>query len=223
MAGKGPGLSGYSGDNADASESKMWNPQALTHDNDGNIYIADTQNNAIRLVNRSTGKITTIAGLGPNNSGFSGDNGPADLAALNSPRGIAVDADGNIYISDAGNNRIRKISNGVITTIAGTGAAGYTGDNGPATNATFASLKGLAIDSDNNLYIADAGNNVIRMIEATSGNIHTVAGDGTYGFGGDGGPATQAHLANPHNVAVDQDGNLYIADTDNSAVRKVIR
>jgi hypothetical protein len=223
LAGKGPGLSGYAGDGGHAAQSLLWNPQSVAHDESGNVYVADAQNNAIRLITRSTGNIATIAGKGPDNPGYNGDNSPASAASLNSPRGIAVDSEGNIYISDSGNNVIRKISAGIITTIAGTGAEGYSGDNGPATAATFSSLKGLATDSDLNVYVADAGNNVIRMIDAKTGKIYTVAGDGIAGYSGDGGPATEARLSNPHSVALDINDNLYIADTNNSAIRKVLR
>jgi trimeric autotransporter adhesin len=223
FAGKGPGLAGYSGDNGMAVQSLMWNPHSVAHDEEGNVYIADSQNNAIRLVTRLTGNITTIAGLGPANAGYSGDNGLATAARLNSPEGVAVDTDGSVYFTDSGNNVIRKISDGIITTIAGSGATGYSGDNGPAIQATFTSLKGIATDSENNVYVADSGNNVIRMINTKNGTITTVAGDGTAGYDGDGGQATDARLSNPFGVAIDSQDNLYIADTNNGAIRKVSR
>lgn len=223
VAGKGPGLSGYTGDGGLSAQSQMWNPHGVTFDASGNIYISDTQNNAVRMISKSTGKITTVAGLGPNNPGYSGDNGPSSTAALNSPEGLAIDSDGSIYISDSGNNVIRRISNGIITTIAGTGAQGYSGDEGPALEATFLTLRGLAVDSEDNLYVADAANNVIRMIHAATGKIYTVAGNGTAGFEGDGGLAIDAKLSNPLGVALDNLDNLYIADTNNSAIRKVTR
>jgi sugar lactone lactonase YvrE len=198
----------------------MWNPQSAASDAAGNLYIADSQNNAIRMILRSNGWITTIAGLGPEKPGYSGDNGPATAAKLDSPQGVAIDSDGNIYISDNGNHVIRKITGGIISTIAGTGSTGYSGDGGPALSATFSTLKGLATDKQNNLYIADASNNVIRMIDRT-GNIYTVAGDGIAGYSGDGGVANKARLSNPLSIAIDNQNNLYIADTNNSAIRKV--
>ena len=221
IAGKGPGLSGFAGDGGNADQSLVWNPHGVAYDKSGNIYIADTQNNAIRMIANSTGKISTIAGLGPSNPGYSGDNGQAIAAAINSPEGIAVDRNGNIYFSDGGNNVIRKISNGVITTIAGTGAIGYSGDDGPALNATFLTIRGLAIDSHNNIFIADASANVIRMIESATGKIHTVAGNGEAGYAGDSGPATEAMLSNPLGIALGSNDNLYIADTNNAAIRMV--
>ena len=175
------------------------------------------------MISAATGMIATIAGLGPNSPGYSGDNGQAIAAAINSPEGISVGMDGSIYFSDGGNNVIRKIYNGIITTIAGTGAIGYSGDDGLALNATFYTLRGLAIDRQNNIYIADASANVIRMIESETGKIFTAAGNGQAGYGGDGGPATQAMLSNPLDIAVDNEGNLYIADTNNAAIRVVAR
>lgn len=223
IAGKGPGLPGFTGDGGTADQSLLWNPHSIAYDNAGNVYIADTQNNVIRMISIATGNISTIAGLGPNSPGYSGDNGQATAAALNSPEGIAVGKDGSIYISDGGNYVIRKISNGIISTIAGTGASGYSGDDGPAQSATFMTVRGLAIDSEDNVYIADASANVIRMIEFETGKIFTVAGNGEAGYAGDGGPATDAMLSNPLDVAVDSEGNLYIADTNNAAIRVVAR
>ena len=223
VAGKGPGYIGYDGDGGLATQSKIWNPYSVACDATGNIYFADAQNNAIRMVAFSTGKISTIAGLGPNSPGYTGDNGPAISARLREPQGVAIDGNGNIYISDTGNKVIRKIADGVITTIAGTGVAGYTGDNGPATSATFVALKGLDLDGENNIYIADSGNNVIRRIDAVTGKITTVAGTGTAGYSGDGGIATAAQLSSPLGVVLDSQGNLYIADSQNSVIRIVFK
>jgi sugar lactone lactonase YvrE len=218
----GSGFSGYDGDGGLATQSKIWNPYSVAIDATGNIYFADSQNNAIRLITKFTGKIATLAGLGPDNGGYTGDGNPAVLAKLNSPQGIAVAGNGDVYIADTGNNVIRKISGGVISTVAGTGEEGYTGDNGPAVNATFTSLKGLAVDAENNLYVADSGNNVIRMISNTDGIISTVAGNGNAGYSGDGGPARDAQLSTPLGVAIDSKGNVYIADSQNSVIRVVV-
>jgi sugar lactone lactonase YvrE len=179
----------------------------------------------------SPGEITTVAGDGT--GGYSGDGSAATSADLDSPSGVAVDASGNIYIADQQNNRIRKVdTSGTITTVAGNGTAGYSGDGGPATSAELDSPSGVAVDSSGNLYIADSLNSVIRKV-SPSGAITTVAGNGYNrlgtgqpgfndgGYSGDGGPATSAELNNPYAVAVDASGNIYIADTYNRRIRKV--
>jgi uncharacterized protein (TIGR03437 family) len=207
----GTGTPGFSGDNGPAASAQLSFPKDVAVDSDGNLYIADEGNNRIRKV--SNGVITTVAGGGST----LGDNGPATSAQLSSPSGIAVDSAGSLYIADYGNNRIRKVSGGVIATVAGGGSS--LGDNGPATSAQLNSPSGVAVDSAGNLYIADSGNNRIRKV--SSYMIATVAGNGTAGFSGDNGPATSAQLSFPNGVAVDSDGNLYIADTSNSCIREV--
>lgn len=163
--------------------------------------------------------ITTIAGN--NSAGYSGDNGPATSAQLNQPIGIAVDSSGNIYIADSGNHCVRKISNGTITTVAGTGTAGYAGDKAAANKAQLNNPAGVAVDASGNLYIADSVNNVIR--EVSSGTITTIVGNASLGAGyaGDSGAATSAQMSNPVSVAVDSSGNLFIADSNNNVIRKV--
>lgn len=220
----GKGLSGYEGDGASSTQSKIWNPYSIAHDASGNIYFADSQNHCIRKIEKSSGKIYTIAGKGPASAGYTGDNGPAVAATLNSPHGIAVGSDGAIYIADSGNNVIRKInSSGTINTLAGTGQPGYSGDNGPAIQAEFLALKGLDVDNENNVYLADSGNNVIRMISASDGKITTIAGSGSPGYAGDDGPALQANLSSPLGVALDSHGNIFIADSQNGVIRVVRR
>ena len=163
--------------------------------------------------------ISTFAGTG--SAGFSGDGAAAKSAALNTPVYVASDAAGNVYIADQNNNRIRKVNpQGVITTFAGNGAAGFSGDGGPATGASFRSPSGVFADGSGNVFIADVGNQRIRKVD-TAGNIATVAGNGTSGFSGDGGPATAASFFNPVRVIVDASANLYIADQSNHRVRKV--
>src|SRR6516225_5737653 len=164
--------------------------------------------------------IGTLAGNGI--LGFSGDSGPAIKAQLNAPKGIAVDSAGNVYFADAGNDRIRRVSNGVISTVAGNGSFDYSDDNGPALNVGLGNIHGLAADSIGNLYIADLQNQVIR--EVSNGVITTVVGNGTAGFSGDNGPATSAQLnfaSTSLSVGVDSAGNLYIADSGNNRVPKV--
>ena len=211
----GNGLMSSGGDNGPATSAGLLFPSGVAVDAAGNLYIADGGNNRVRKV--TNGVITTVAGNGT--QGFSGDNGPAASAQLNGPTDVGVDAVGNLYITDSQNIRIRKVSNGVITTVAGNGTQGYSGDNGPATSAQLYYPQGVAVDAAGNLYIADHGNSRIRRV--TNGVITTVAGNGTADFGGDNGPATNAQLEYPNSVAVDSAGNLYIADTSNFRIRKV--
>jgi len=208
----GNGTQGFGGDNGPATSAQLNRPQGVAVDSAGNVYIADRNNNRIREV--SNGVITTVAG-----NSLSGDNGPATSAQLYSPQGVAVDSAGNLYVADPGNNRIRKVSNGVITTVAGNGTPGFSGDNGPATSAQLNRPQGVAVDSAGNVYIADRNNNRIR--EVSNGVITTVAGNGTYFCCGDDGPATSGQLRHPSGIAVDSAGDLYIADTYNNRVRKV--
>ena len=169
----------------------------------------------------ATGLIYTVAGNGT--EGFSGDGGPATAASLSNPSGVAVDANGNAYISDSGNSRIRKVAagTGIITTYAGNGTADYTGDNVAATATSLYFPNGVAVDAAGNLFIADTGNDRIRRVAVASGIITTVAGSDFVGFGGDGGPATSAQLLLPYDVSVDAVGNLYIADRNNFRIRRV--
>ena len=211
----GNGIAQFSGDGGPAASASLYDPTGVALDAAGNLYIADLVNNRVRKV--SAGIITTVAGN--RNQGFSGDGGPAASASLFYPSAVAVDAAGNLYIADKYNNRIRKVSGGIITTIAGNGTAGYSGDGGPATSASLYSPSGVAVDLGGNLYIADLMNSRIRKV--SGGFIATVAGNGNFGFSGDGGPATSASLFDPSAVAVDAAGNLYIADSGNSRIRKV--
>ena len=214
VAGIGP--PGFSGDGGRATAAQLSGAQGVAVDSAGNLFIADTGNSRVREVTSET--ISTVAGMG--NAGFSGDGVPAVNASL-STAGIAVDKAGDLFISDPVNFRIREVSaSGTISTVAGSGSQGYSGDNGPAGSAQLSAMAGLAIDSSGNLYIADSGNNCVREVTA-AGVISTVAGNGTPGFSGDGGLAASAQLQNPSGVAVDASGNIYIADTNNNRVRKV--
>ena len=260
---------GTGGDGNPANNATLVQPYGIALDKSGNLFIADTVNQTIRRVDATTTNIATIAGTGW--PGRSGDGGPGTSAAMSSPRGVAADSLGNIYIGDQGNQLVRQVvlstgeinsavgngstkllyaggvgvdgsgnlfvadsgaqvilrvdaSNGTVTTVAGNGNAGYTGDGGPATSATFNLPQGVAVDASGNLFVADTSNNVVRRIDAASGIISTVAGNGSSGSTdsvGDGGPATSASLSVPERVAVDGGSNLYIADVAHNRVRFV--
>jgi sugar lactone lactonase YvrE len=217
----GNGDQGYSGDGGPATNASLFSPGGVAFDGVGNLYIADVDNQRVRKVD-TNGNITTVAGTGA--LGYYGDGGPATNADLDYPSGLALDAAGNLYIGDPGNERIRKVgTNGIITTVAGTGASGYYGDGGPVTNADLDYPSGLALDAVGYLYIADVYNQRTRRVD-TNGITTTVAGTGTGapGYYGDGGPPTSASLNYPFGVALDAAGNLYIADTYNQRIRKVL-
>ena len=214
----GNGLSDYSGDGGPATEASLYYPSGVAVDMAGNLYVADTSNNRIRKVD-THGIITTVAGNGT--SGYSGDGGPAVEASLNRPYEVALDVSGNLYIADSWNHCIRKVdTNGIITTVAGRGTTSFNGNSGPATEAELGSIFGITIDLMGNLFIPDYSKSVIWKVD-NAGIITTVAGNGTEGYSGDHGPATEAQLEEPKGVAVDTEGNLYIADWHNRVVRKV--
>lgn len=218
----GDGVIGYSGDGGPAVSAELiTSASGFTVDAFGNIYVSDSSNNVVRMIAAGTGVITTVAGNGT--AGYSGDGGPATSASLNAPNGLAVDLLGNIYIADTQNHAIREVraQSGTIETIAGNGAAGFSGDGGPATGAQLYFPRSLSVDVIGDLYIADSGNNVIREIQAASGTIATVAGNTNPAYSGDGGAATQASLNAPTDVALDGNGNIYIADLGNNAIRVV--
>ena len=214
----GTNVAGYYGDGGAATSAQLNLPLGVALDSAGNLYIADTLISMIRKV-ASNGTITMVAGS--TLSGYGGDGGAATSAQLHEPFGVTVDAAGNMYISDTFNHEVRKVTtDGTITRIAGTGTRGYSGDGGPATEAKLNYPEGLAVDSAGNLFIADSLNCRIRVV-TPSGIITTVAGTGKFGSLGDGGPATSAQLNTPSGVALDAAGNLYIADSQNSLVRRL--
>jgi NHL repeat len=222
----GNGTSGDTGDGGPATSAGLDCDSGLAIDLAGNLYCSGLYGEVVRQIHYSLTRnewiITRVAGTGT--AGYSGDGGPAINAELHFPSGLALDNSGNLYIADEGNARIRKVSaaTGIITTIAGTGTFGYSGDGGPAINAEFSSgLAGMAVDAAGDVFIADQWNNRIREIAASTGKITTVAGTGSAGYSGDGGPATSAEIYSPVSVAIDQNGNLFIGDDYNYRVREV--
>jgi trimeric autotransporter adhesin len=222
----GNGTAGYTGDGGAATSARLESIFGIGLDASGNLYIVDSNDGVVREVSASTGIIFTVAGGGVGCSGQTNppyDGCPATEALLAGPAGVALDGSGNLYIADEGDQRIRMVSasTGYISTVAGAGTAGYSGDGGPASSAKFNAPAAVAVDGSGNIYVVDMNNQVIREVSASTGYISTVAGNGTAGFSGDGGAATSAELRYPSGVAVDSSGNIYIADNYNHRIRKV--
>jgi sugar lactone lactonase YvrE len=221
----GTGAPGFSGDGGPAKSAQLDRPTALAFDFAGNLYLADTNNHRVRRIAVANGAIATVAGNGI--EAFTGDNGPATAASIDSPNGLALDSSGNLYIADTHNGRLREVAaaTGLIFTVAGAGVVGgnvqsFGGDNGPATAAGLALPRGLTMDSAGNLYFADSANHRIRRISPT-GTITTVAGQGTENFAGDNAPAASANLDSPRSVAISPAGLLTLADSGNQRVRQL--
>ena len=215
----GGGSIGHTGNGGSALLATLDSPTSVASDAAGNIYISDQQNSCVRKVD-TFGIITTVAGTGI--SGYNGDNIAATAAQLSQNWGIAADAAGNIFIADQSNHRVRKVNTvGIITTIAGSDSIGNSGDGGPATDARIESPVGIAVDAAGNVYVGDYNNNRVRRIDP-SGIIHAFAGNGYFGFGGDGGSALAASFGHVQGLATDNAGNVYICDADHNRVRKVL-
>jgi len=214
----GTGEHGYNGDNIPATAAKIWGADGLVFDKYGNLYISDVGNSRVRKVSTS-GIITTIAGTGV--EGYNGDNILAIDAQIGKPSGLAIDNFDRLYIGDQTNYRIRRVNkDGIITTIAGIGVPGNTGDNGLAIDAKIRSTRSIVIDKYQNIYFSDATYHCIRKIDQ-SGIITTVAGTGEIGFSGDGGDAKLARMNSPHGLAINKAGGIYIADFGNNRIRKI--
>jgi uncharacterized protein (TIGR03437 family) len=214
----GTGRNSDAGDGGAAAVAQFDTPAGMTFDRAGNLYIADSSNHRVRKVSRD-GTVATVAGTGV--AGFSGEGGQAAAARLDTPLGVAVDGNSNLYIADTGNQRIRKVfPNGIIGTVAGNGNASFFGDGGPATQAALHNPRAVAADENGNLYIADTLAYRVRKVDG-GGIISTLAGNGTPGSGGDGGSATTAQLGLPSAVAVDAAGNVYVADEGNGTIRRI--
>lgn len=217
----GDGGKSYSGDGGLAIDAELDHLEGLMIDPSGNLFIADKNNHAVRRVDAITRIITTIAGTGSN--GYSGDGGPATSAKLDEPVGLARDTAGNIFIAEKNNHIVRRVDaiTGVISTYAGTGAKGNSGDGGLATSAEFDEPYGIAIDSNDDLFVTDKKKHVVRKVDSTTGIISTYAGTGAKGYAGDGGLATWADLKEPISIAFDASDNLYIASKKNHVIRQV--
>jgi hypothetical protein len=216
----GNGGFGYTGDHGPAAMTELGNPSSIATDSQGDLLIADIDNCVIREVDRTTGVITTVAGNG--DQGYSGDGGPATAAELDQPVGVAVDAQGDIFIGDLFDNVVREVyhATGTIATVAGNGIDGYSGDGGPATAAKL-QVESIAVDPQGDILIADFLHNRIREVYHATSIIATVAGDGKLGYTGNGGPAVRAKLHDPQTVNVDAQGDIFITEYGKSVVREV--
>ena len=227
VAGGGAGFSGSDGlgDGAAATSAILNGPNDIAVDGPGNLFIADSYNGLVRRVAAATGIITVAAGGGTSAGvdGF-GNGGPATSARLRNPLGVGFDAAGNLYIADTGNSMVRKVDaiSGVITAVAGNGQYGFSGDKGPALNAALASPSAVRVDATGNIYLADQAKNVIRQVSVIAGTITTIAGTGAHRYSGDGGSPLNASLADPAGLALDSNGNLFVADFTNNTVREIV-
>ena len=217
----GTGAKGYSGDGGPALRATFNLPHEIRFDRDGDFYIADMVNSAIRKVDAKTGIITTFAGTG--NPGYSGDGGPANAAQLRQPHSIQFDPAGDLYICDIGNHVIRKVDmkTGIIRTFAGTGKAGPTPDGAPIAGTPLNGPRSMDFDAQGNLWLATREGNQVFQFDLRAGTIHHIAGNGKKGFTGNGGPAKDATLSGPKGIAVAPDGNVYLADTESHSVRMI--
>ncbi len=219
----GTGEQGYSGDGGPATQAQLSEPFMCTFDPQGHLYVAEATNHCIRRIDAQTQVITTIVGTGE--QGYSGDGGPATQAPMDQPYAFEIAANGDLYIVDRLNAVIRKltVATGIITTVAGTGEPGYSGDGGPGTQAQLREPNDCFLDGQNGLLIADIQDQRIRRLDLTTGIITTVAGTGEKTRGGDGGPATQASIFGARAICMDHQGNTYICEREGNGLRKIDR
>ena len=219
----GIGDSSFAGDGGLATSAGFWYSAGLVVDPAGNVFVSDHYHHVVRRIDALTGIITTVAGIGGSidDGSFSGDGGLATAANLNGPLGLALDATGNLFIADFLNSRIRRVDHvtGIITTVAGNGNFGDSGDGGLATSAEISLPFDVEVDAQGNLFISDTSNFRVKRVDAVTGIITTVTGTGLSGANGDGGPATLARLRGPRHITLDAAGNLYIADRNASGTR----
>ncbi len=217
----GNGKGAYSGDGGPATEASLNHPHEIRFDRDGNLFIADMANHAIRRVDAKSQRITTVAGTG--RPGYSGDGGPADRAELKQPHSIQFGPQGDLYICDIGNHVIRQIAlkTGLMSTFAGTGKAGPTPDRSPIAGTPLNGPRSLDFDANGDLWLATREGNQVFRFDLTKGVIHHIAGTGAKGFTGNGGPATLATLTGPKGIAVAPNGDVFLADTESHSIRKI--
>jgi streptogramin lyase len=218
----GNGKKGFGGDGGRATDAMLNEPYGICFDRNDNLYIVDRLNYCIRAVSTKTGAIATIAGMG-GKSGFAGDGGPATTALFKEPNGICFDGVNKLYIADVADQRIRAVdlSSGIISTAAGSGVKKSAGDGGPLKKATFAGPRAVAYGPDNRLYVVEREGNSVRRIDFEKQMIERFAGTGKKGFTGDGGPALKATFDGPKEIDIDKDGNVYVVDTENEAIRRI--
>ncbi len=219
----GTGEQGYAGDGGPATQAKLNEPYEVRFDAQGNLFFVEMMNHLVRRVDVKTGRISTIAGSGQ--EGFSGDGGPATAARLKRPHSIALDSEGNIFICDIGNHRVRRIdaATGIITTFAGTGEQAVTPDGASITGTPLNGPRALDFDGEHSLYLALREGNAVYRLDLKSSTLHHLAGNGVKGFSGDGGPAKQAELSGPKGIAGGPQGDVYLADTESHTIRVIRR
>lgn len=218
----GNGSKGFAGDGGPATNASLNEPYGVELDADGNLYIVDRLNYCVRRVDAKTGTITTVAGTG-GKSGFAGDGGPASAALLREPNGICFDGKGKLYIADVLDQRVRVVDlkAGTIATLAGNGKKVSAGNGGPLKDATFAGPRAVAVGPDGALYVVEREGNSVRRVDFAAGTIARFAGTGKKGYTGDGGSATDATFDGPKEIDIDRNGNVYVVDTENEAIRRI--
>ena len=220
----GSGEAGYAGDGDLAIHARLNEPYGIAIDKAANVYIADRHNHCVRKVDSMSGVITTSTGNGA--AGFGGDGGPASRAGMVEPNGLALDsAQRRLFIADVANHKVRVVdlASGMISTFAGTGEAQHSGDGGPATAAGVHGARAVKVTADGTVYILERQGSTLRAVDPRTGVITTLAGTGARGYSGDGGPAQAAGLGRPHGAVVGPDGSIYIGDTGNHRVRRLVR